>query len=155
MKILLILLFSLSLHARVGIELRESFNISAEKLMPYFTDAKKIGWLGPFNHFEKSPKGKFSYGEGSTRSVVIFGQKVITEKVLSYDYPYELTYSVQNSRIYKSHLAKMKIHTLGPKRSLLVWSIQMDNEGRMLPWFTEKYLKSAMRRLVRRVSRDN
>ena len=127
--------------------LSETFSTDQKTLFEWLSKTPKISkWLGNFKIHQMSPDPKKPYGVGHIRKVEapLVG---ITEEIITIShFPDHIQYKVIKSKVMDTHLGDMCLTSLGPKKTLLHWTISF-NSNYFYAKFVQVYLKLMLKRL--------
>lgn len=139
--------------------LQRTFNTSRENLFKWLSNIKYIQkWLGNFKEQTSSLDPKNRFGKGHVRRIDAPFVGITDETITIAQYPWHIRYRATQSSMMMHHQGDMMIHSLGKNKSELFWIITFDSKWKsagFLKWFTETFLKGGLRKLNRKINKEN
>ena len=129
------------------LHLSETFSTNKKTLFEWLSKTPNVAqWLGNFKSHQMSSDPKNPYGVGHIRKVEAPFVGITEETITLSHSPDHIQYKVTKSKLMDTHLGDMCLSSLGPKKTLLKWTISF-NSNYFYAKFVHLYLKLMLKRL--------
>jgi len=138
---------------------QRTFNTSRKNLFKWLSNIDYIKqWLGNFHERTSSLDPNNRFGKGHVRRIDAPFVGVTDETITIATLPSHIRYRATQSSMMMHHQGDMMIHSLGKNKSELFWVITFDSKWKsanFLKWFTETFLKGGLKKLNRKINKEN